>query len=48
VTGLAAVPQTKGFHLGGQSRPGEGWQPVWQYLDLDVFARTWRFRCNQL
>jgi surfeit locus 1 family protein len=37
VTGLAAVPQTKGFHLGGAKPPGEGWQPVWQYLDLDVF-----------
>jgi surfeit locus 1 family protein len=37
VTGLAAVPQTKGFHLGGAKPPGEGWQPVWQYLDLDVY-----------
>jgi surfeit locus 1 family protein len=37
VTGLAAVPQTKGFHLGGVVPPGEGWQPVWQYLDLDVY-----------
>lgn len=37
VTGLAAVPQTKGFHLGGARPPGEGWQPVWQYLDLKLY-----------
>lgn len=37
VNGLVAVPQTKGFHLGDAKPPGDGWQPVWQYLDLDVF-----------
>jgi len=37
VTGLAVVPQTRGFHLGGAKPPGSDWQPVWQYLDLDVF-----------
>jgi len=43
VRGLAAVPQTKGFHLGGAKPPGEGWQPVWQYLDLDVFRNNVTF-----
>jgi surfeit locus 1 family protein len=43
VRGLAAVPQTKGFHLGGAKPPGEGWQPVWQYLDLDVFRNNVAF-----
>lgn len=37
VRGLAVVPQTKGFRLGGAKPPGAGWQPVWQYLDLDVY-----------
>jgi surfeit locus 1 family protein len=37
VTGVAAVPQTEGFHLGGAMPPGSGWQPVWQYLDLKVY-----------
>lgn len=43
VRGLAAVPQAKGFHLGGAKPPGEGWQPVWQYLDLDVFRNNVAF-----
>lgn len=43
VRGLAAVPQTKGFHLGGAKPPGAGWQPVWQYLDLDVFRNNVAF-----
>jgi surfeit locus 1 family protein len=37
VTGLAVVPQTDGFHLGGAKPPGDGWHPVWQYLDLDLY-----------
>ncbi len=40
VAGLAVLPQTKGFRLGGAKPPGEGWQPVWQYLDLDVFQAS--------
>lgn len=40
VTGLAAVPQIKGFHLGGARPPGEGWQPVWQYLDLKLYRSS--------
>jgi len=43
VTGLAVVPQTKGFHLGGAKPSGDGWQPVWQYLDLDVFQDSVAF-----
>jgi len=43
VTGLAVVPQTRGFHLGGAKPPGDGWQPVWQYLDLDVFRNSVAF-----
>jgi len=43
VHGLATVPQTKGFHLGGAKPPGAGWQPVWQYLDLDVFRENVTF-----
>lgn len=43
VRGLAAVPQTKGFHLGGAKPPGTGWQPVWQYLDLEVFRESVAF-----
>jgi surfeit locus 1 family protein len=40
VTGLAAVPQTRGFHLGGAKPSGEGWQTVWQYIDLDVYRSS--------
>jgi surfeit locus 1 family protein len=43
VEGLAVVPQPKGFHLGGAKPPGEGWQPVWQYLDLDVYRESVAF-----
>lgn len=43
VTGLAAVPQTQGFHLGGARPPGVGWQPVWQYLDLQVYRENVTF-----
>lgn len=43
VTGLATVPQTNGFHLGGAKPPGEGWQSVWQFLDLDVYRKSVTF-----
>jgi surfeit locus 1 family protein len=43
VTGLAAVPHTQGFHLGGAKPPGEGWQTVWQYIDLDVYRSSVAF-----
>jgi surfeit locus 1 family protein len=43
VTGLATVPQTKGFHLGGAKSPGKAWQPVWQFLDLDVYRKNVAF-----
>jgi surfeit locus 1 family protein len=43
VTGLATVPQTKGFHLGGARPPGATWQPVWQYLDLQVYRKDVSF-----
>jgi len=43
VTGLAVVPQTQGFHLGSAKPPGEGWQRVWQYLDLDVYRSNVAF-----
>jgi surfeit locus 1 family protein len=43
VTGLAAVPSTQGFHLGDAKPPGEGWQPVWQYLDLDSYRGSVAF-----
>lgn len=43
VAGLAVLPQTKGFRLGGVKPPGDGWQPVWQYLDLDVFQASVAF-----
>ena len=43
VTGLATVPQTQGFHLGGAKPAGEGWQPVWQYLDLEVYRSSVAF-----
>jgi surfeit locus 1 family protein len=43
VTGLATIPQTQGFHLGGALPPGAGWQPVWQYLDLDVYRKQVTF-----
>lgn len=39
VEGVATVPQTGGFHLGGARPPGEGWQPVWQFLDSAEYAR---------
>jgi surfeit locus 1 family protein len=40
ITGIAAVPQPGGFHLGGARPPGAGWQPVWQYLDLAEYAQA--------
>ncbi len=43
VTGLAVVPHTQGFHLGGAKPPGDGWQPVWQYLDFDLFRDSVTF-----
>ena len=43
VTGLATVPLTTGFHLGGAKPPGEAWQPVWQFLDLDVYRSSVAF-----
>ena len=43
VRGLAAVPQVNGFHLGGAKPPGEGWQPVWQYIDLDLYRSNVTF-----
>ena len=39
VEGVATLPQTGGFHLGGARPPGTGWQPVWQYLDSAEYAR---------
>ena len=43
VTGLAAVPHTQGFRLGGAKPSGEGWQTVWQYIDLDVYRSSVAF-----
>lgn len=43
VTGLATVPQTRGFHLGSARPPGSGWQTVWQYLDLGVYREQVSF-----
>ncbi|MCK9389465.1 MAG: SURF1 family protein [Sulfuritalea sp.] len=34
VDGIAVVPPPWTFSL---ARPGEGWEPVWQHLDLDRF-----------
>jgi surfeit locus 1 family protein len=39
VEGVATVPQTGGFRLGGARPAGAGWQPVWQYLDSAEYAR---------
>ena len=39
VEGIAIVPQTGGFHLGGAHPPGNDWQPLWQYLDLSEYAK---------
>lgn len=39
VTGVAVVPHADGFHLGGPTPPGSGWQPVWEYLDLGAYAQ---------
>jgi len=39
VTGIVTVPDVHGFHLGGATPSGSGWQPVWEYLDLAEYAR---------
>lgn len=39
VEGVATLPHTGGFHLGGARPPGAGWQPVWQYMDSAEYAR---------
>jgi surfeit locus 1 family protein len=39
VTGIVTVPDAHGFHLGGVTPSGSGWQPVWEYLDLTEYAR---------
>jgi surfeit locus 1 family protein len=38
VTGIVTVPDSRGFHLGGVTPSGSGWQPVWEYLDLAEYA----------
>ena len=43
ISGFATVPQTGGFRLGGARPAGAGWQPVWQYLDLDEYSRELSF-----
>jgi len=43
VTGFATAPQAGGFRLGPARPAGAGWQPVWQYLDLDEYARQVSF-----
>lgn len=39
VSGVATVPHTRGFHLGAPVLPGNDWSELWQYLDLDEYAR---------
>ena len=38
VTGIAAVPATGGFRLGAARPTAPGWQPLWQYVDLQAYA----------
>jgi surfeit locus 1 family protein len=40
ITGVVTIPHAKGFRLGGARPPGDGWQPVWMYLDLGEYAKT--------
>jgi len=44
VTGIATIPDARGFHLGDARAPGSGWHPVWEYLDLAEYARSVPFR----
>jgi surfeit locus 1 family protein len=43
ISGVVVSPQTGGFHLGPARSPGEGWQPLWQYLDMQEYARATPF-----
>lgn len=43
VTGVATAPQLPGIRLGTVKPAGSGWQPVWQYLDLDEYRRSVSF-----
>lgn len=40
VTGVATLPPTKFFTLGGPQPTVGPWQPVWQNLDLDAYRRA--------
>lgn len=40
ITGVATVPLGKGFRLGPARPAGPGWPSLWQYLDLDEYARS--------
>lgn len=48
VSGLATLPSTKFFTLGGPQPTGGPWQPVWQNLDLDAYRRVAPFPMQPL
>jgi len=39
IQGVAVLPPRAGFRIGPAFPEGEGWPSVWQYLEMDTYAR---------